>query len=154
MRDYSVVIERLEREVSELKRDSAVVSVIVNKLDATIDKLGDVSTSLSRLIAVHETRLESQERMGTTLANLIEKRKTEQDEKNSIFLAQIAQAEEKSIKKVEDILNSMSDEQKKNHEEMNARITKIERWIWIISGGSIAIGFIISQALGLLPLIF
>ena len=42
-------------------------------------------------------------------------------------------------------IKEMKEESKEHHEKMDARLTELERWKWVVVGGACAIGFFLAQ---------
>lgn len=145
---------QLKRDVSILQQDMAKISVISSRIDITIEKLTEVSTSVARLLAVHENRLEQQEKIGTQLASIIEKRKDENGEDIKHLYRRIAESEKETYEEIQKITSEIVIELKAIRKDQNTRITKIERCIWLISGGSVVLGFLLSQGLNVIKLFF
>lgn len=135
-------IYKIQNDVVGLQKDMSQINSIVDKLDITIEKLTDVSSNVSRLLAVHETRLENQEKAGSQLANLIEKNKEQID------------AELKSIyDRISDTKRALREEIDDRHEEVMKELKTIQKWMWLVSGGGAAVGFIIANLFKWLPLV-
>lgn len=157
MTDFTTA--KLSADISSLQQDMAKSIVLVDRLDVTIEKLTEVSTSVSRLLAVHENRLEHQEKIGTQLSNLIEKRKEETDEAIKLLHARISSGEKELYNEFDDQTNKIvkkldeiQEQHKIQHDELNKRINTIEKWVWMVSGGSIGLGFILSYVFEILKL--
>ena len=151
----------IRKDISSLQQDMAKVNVISSRIDTTLEKLTEVSSSVAKLLAVHENRIDQQEKVSAHLSDLIEKRKDEYDKMIGNIYSRINETEKELYREIESTtdkvvkeLKQMREEQNNQHVEMNKRINKIEKWIWIVSGGSIAIGFIISEGISLLKLLF
>jgi ABC-type siderophore export system fused ATPase/permease subunit len=129
----------------------AVVGALVDRLDTTIDKLTDISTSVSSLLAVHETKLTSQEIISKQLSELVEARRVETDDKIQILHERISSGERElkiSIDEQYDELmkeiKEMRAESATQHTTLSERITKMEKWMWTVIGGSAIVGGLIT----------
>jgi chromosome segregation ATPase len=145
-------ITKLAADVSYLQTDMAKVGTLVDRLDTTIDKLAEVSTSLSQLIAVHESKLTAQELIMKQTSDLVEKRRVEVEEKVQQLHARISSGEKELGVKIEnqydDIMTEIKEmraESATQHTALSDRITAMEKWHWLIIGGSIIVGVLISQ---------
>lgn len=144
-------LSKLTEDVSYLKKDMAVVGNLVDRLDTTIDKLTDISNNISSLLAVHETKLTSQEIITKQTTELVEKRRVEMESKIELLHARISSGERELEEKIdaeyEDImtqLKEMRQESAAQHSALNERISTMEKWMWIVIGGSIVVGFILN----------
>lgn len=145
-------LTKLAADVSYLQTDMAKVGALVDRLDTTIDKLTEVSTSLSQLMAVHEAKLSAQEIITKQTTDLVEKRRVEMEDKVQQLHARISSGEKELAGKIEeqydDIMTEikeMRQESQTQHTALSDRITAMEKWQWIIIGGSIIVGVILSQ---------
>jgi hypothetical protein len=148
MNDTST-IKKLETEVNSLQRDMAQIGVLVDRLDITIEKLTEVSTTVSRLLAVQENRLENQEKIADKLQTSFENHKSETNKTVKEIYVKIQDVEadllkdmesnqDKVIKKIDELKTEGSTQ----HKEMSDRMTRLERWMWILIGGGVVLGFI------------
>lgn len=145
-------LTKLAADVSYLQTDMAKVGALVDRLDTTIDKLTEVSTSLSQLMAVHEAKLSAQDIITKQTSDLVEKRRVEMEDKVQQLHARISSGEKELAGKIEeqydDIMHEikeMRQESQTQHTALSDRITTMEKWQWIIIGGSIIAGVILSQ---------
>lgn len=115
--------------VYELQRKTERIDVVLDRLDASIEKLTEVSQNVSRLLAVHEEKLDQQERINTHFNNLLEQRRTEVEDK---------------LEDIWDELKEIKTEQKNQHFEINEKLNKFERFVWMVGGGGVVLGFILS----------
>ena len=135
----------LETEVQLLKRDIEDVKSIHGRLDVAIDKLTDVSNSIHRMLAVHEEKLARQEEASVELEQQIEKRRSE-------VLIKIDDLHSRITTNTKEIMVSaaaqhaeQNKEIQKIREELSNRVGVLERWRWLIIGGSIIVGFVLQK---------
>lgn len=148
----SINVDQLNRDVYNLKSEMAQVSVLVERLDTTIEKLTEVSTSISQLLAVQGSRLDQQEKSSNQLSLLIEKRKDEVSESVQILHNRINNNEKEFREELSKMNDNILGEIKKiredniaQHKQMSEKMTQLERWIWVVTGGGLVVGFIISH---------
>jgi hypothetical protein len=146
----------LSKEVAILKTDMAQINVLVDRLDLTIAKLTEVSTTVSQLLAVQGNRLEQQEKSATQFSILLEKRRDEAAESNDIMHKRISSAEKefqteigKLNDKILDEMKAMRAESKAQHDELSNKMSKLEKWVWVVSGGGAVVGFLLSHVVNL-----
>jgi len=149
-------LTELSREVAILKTDMAQVSGLIDRLDLTIVKLTEVSTTVSQLLAVQGNRLEQQEKSAYQFSTLLEKRRDEAAESNDIMHKRISSAEKefqteigKLNDKILDEMKSMRAESKQQHDELSSKMSKLEKWVWVVSGGGAVVGFLLSHVINL-----
>jgi DNA repair exonuclease SbcCD ATPase subunit len=158
----------LDTEVAVLKSDVARMTSLFEKLDTAIEKMGDVSNSIARMLAVHEERLNKQDDTDEELFTLVEKRKQElQSDIKDLHsrITTVSRELSDDINETEqrimtamtygtsEIKKCITDETKaitKQQAELENRVTELERWKWLIMGGSIALGAFAHEFVGML----
>lgn len=149
----AVDINQLANNVNTLQQDMAQVGLLVDRLDITIEKLTEVSSSVSQLLAVQGSRLEFQEKIQEKLQDLMEKRRVETDSAINMVYKRIEKierdiqedvlhTEEKILKR----LDELKDERTAQFDKVNNRMNRIEKWLWMVLGGSAVIGFLLNNA--------
>lgn len=152
-----------ETEVAILKNDVSRITNLFAKMDTAIEKMGDVSNSIARMLAVHEEKLNKQESADKELYTLIEQRRSEIQIDIKDLHSRITTVHRELSSEMSDIehkiMNALSDglseikqciteENKSNIEkkqELEDRIVELEKWRWILVGGSIVLGGVLSQ---------
>ena len=139
-------------EVELLKRDFAQLTAVAEKLDVAIDKLSSVATSLDRMIAVHENRLEYHDQIDKELFTLIEDRRKEAKEQFQSLHQRVSSMRDDFDDQIntntQNLVNLLQDHNKSeqaHHDELNARLDKLEKWRWLVMGAAVAFGFLFSQ---------
>ena len=128
--DIELDVELLKKEVSDMKE-------IHGRLDTAITKITDVSNCINRMLAVHEEKISQQEevqiRDAQTFANdvkeLHSRITTSQKEITELMRKQHYEFESEIRRLREDVTN---------------RVCVLERWKYLIIGGSIVVGFVIN----------
>lgn len=145
-------LTKLAADVTYLQTDMAKVGQLVDRLDTTIGKLTEVSTSLSQLMAVHEAKLTAQDIVMKQTTDLVEKRRVEVEDKVQQLHARISSGEKELATKIENQYDDLMTEIKemraesvKQHNALGDRINAMEKWHWIVIGGAIVIGTLLSQ---------
>ena len=114
---------QVKTDVELLKRDMELVSALAEKFEFAIDRLTEVSTSVDKMLAVHEMRLENQEQQREILHQRISDLKRD----------------------ITDEFRLLRDENRKQHAEVNERLSKLEKWRWLVVGMATAVGFLVAQ---------
>ena len=121
-------------DIQTLKRDIENVNNIQGKLDTAIDKLTDVSSSIKSMLAVHEEKLTRQEKIDEII---FEKLKDRADEISDVY---------RELKKdIELVEKRVLIEIKSLKNDIGGRVGVLERYRWVIMGGAIVIGWILSK---------
>ena len=131
MAEIQTEIELLKKEVSDMKS-------IHIRLDKAIEKIADVSSSLHTIMAVHEEKLMRQEEALDD---------QEKQFKDSVVLLheRISNNADKTTKHMNDMERRISEELQKIRNELSDRVGILEKWRWVIIGGSIVAGFFITK---------
>ena len=126
-------LELLKKEVQDMKQ-------IHTRLDTAIEKLTDVSSCVNRMLAVHEEKLARQE--DDIVSNEKEMKDNIQDLHSRIT---------SNYKELTVLINqhNLKDEERfhKLKSEFSSRVGILEKWRWIIIGGSIVAGFVLHKLL-------
>ena len=126
--DMYTQIELLKKEVSDMKG-------IYQRLDTAIIKIGEVSNSINRMLAVHEEKISQQEDVQL---------RSEQDTANSIkeIHSRISTTARELTTLMSEQHKEQTDAMSKLKTELQGRVGVLEKWRWLIIGGSIVVGFI------------
>ena len=133
--------ENLRTDFELLKKDFSALNNLTERLDIAIDKLSEVADGMNRILAVHELKLENHEKQiqlwNSQYEGLHERINTSRKEFNDDL-----------TKGREIIINKMADldsAQTKTLSEISARVDKLEKWKYLMVGGAVVVGFIISR---------
>ena len=133
MADLNTEVQLLKKEVSDMK-------MIYSRLDKAIEKISDVSNSINRMLAVHEEKISQQEEVQI---------RTEQEINNDIkeLHSRISTNNRELMTLMSEQHKEQTDKMTKLEIELQGRVGVLEKWRWIIIGGSIVVGFIIQKML-------
>ena len=121
-------------DIESLRKDIENVNTIHNRLDTAIDKLTDVSTSIKSMLAVHEEKIARQEKIDEVI---FEKLKDRADEISDVY-RELKKDVEMSEKRLLIEIKSLKN-------DIGARVGILEKYRWLIMGGAIVIGLILSK---------
>ena len=121
-------------DIESLRKDIENVNTINGRIDAAIDKLTDVSTSIKSMLAVHEEKITRQEKIDEVI---FEKLKDRADEISDVY-RELKKDVEMSEKRLLIEIKSLKN-------DIGARVGVLEKYRWIIIGGAIVIGWILSK---------
>jgi chromosome condensin MukBEF complex kleisin-like MukF subunit len=150
-------LESLETKVAVIEHDLKQIQVVFSRLDLAIEKIGDVSNCINKMLAVHETKLDAQETVNEDIYESLEVHRQETKASNAELHsrittttreleAKIQSTEDKMLAAIKDLKGSVDKEEEKNKN----RIDKLERTKYIMIGGGIVIGAIITKVFPLL----
>ena len=135
----------LETEVELLKKELHDQKRIHDRLDIAIEKLTDVSNSIHRMLAVHEEKIARQEEAIFEAENKIEERRSELSSKIDELHSRITTNTKEIMSAAASQHQEQNKEIQKIGDELSTRVGVLEKWRWIIIGGSIIAGFIIQK---------
>ena len=131
--DIKIQLESLRKEVEN-------VNTINSRIDTAIDKLTDVSTSIKSMLAVHEEKISQQEKIDEVIFNKIRERADEIERVNRELTDHINLTEKRLLNEIKSLRNDIGD-----------RVGTLEKYKWLILGGFISVGWILSK--NLMPLL-
>ena len=121
-------------QLESLRKDIESVNSIQGRLDTAIDKLTDVSTSIKSMLAVHEEKIQRQEQIDEVIFNKLKDRADEIDNVYRDLQREINLVEKRLINEIKSLRN-----------DVGPRIGVLEKWRWLIIGGAIVIGWVLSK---------
>jgi len=150
-------MESLETKVAVIEHDLKQIQVVFSRLDLAIEKIGDVSNCINKMLAVHNTKLETQETVNEDIYRSLEVHRQETKESNAELHSRITtttreletkiqSTEDKMLAAIKDLKSSVDKEEEKNIK----RIDKLEKTKYIMIGGGIMLGAIITKILPML----
>ena len=124
----------LKVEIKGLKKDIEMSNTLNSRLDTAIEKLTDVSTSIKQMLAVHEEKIQRQEQIDEIIFEKLKERAGEIDAVHRDLSKEIQQVEKRLLI-----------EMKQLKLDIGARVGILEKYKWLIMGGAIVIGWILSN---------
>lgn len=126
-------ISGVKIKLATLKKDLENVNSIQERLDNAIDKLTDVSTSIKSMLAVHEEKISRQEKMDEVIFDKIRDRADEIESVYKELKSDIELSEKRLLCEIKSLRN-----------DIGSRVGVLEKYRWIILGGAIVVGWILS----------
>ena len=127
-------------DIESLRKDIENMGTIHNRLDTAIDKLTDVSTSIKSMLAVHEEKIARQEKIDEIIFDKLKDRADEISDVYRELKKDVEMSEKRLLIEIKSLKN-----------DIGARVGVLERYKWLILGGAIVIGWIMSK--NLMPLL-
>ena len=124
----------LKVQIEGLKKDVDYNINLNGRLDVAIEKLTDVSTSIKSMLAVHEEKITRQEQIDEIIFDKLKERAGEIDTVHRELSKEIQHVEKRLLIEMKQIKL-----------DIGARVGILEKYRWLIMGGAIVIGFIISR---------
>ena len=123
----------LKVQLEGLKKDVENVNNLNDRLDTAIQKLTDVSTSIKSMLAVHEEQISRQEQIDDIIFDKLKDRQSEIDIVHKELSKEINQLEKRLLVEIKTIKL-----------DFGARVGILEKYRYLILGGAIVIGWILS----------
>ena len=120
-----------------------------NKLEEVISKMSDVASDMSKMLAVHEQRIQQQEKLSDSIGTKLEKRNDAVDKKFDQVYDAIRQGDNSIIAEMKKIAEIRENQ----FADLNEKITKLEKWRWMVVGGAMAAGYGLSLFFNLIKYI-
>ena len=127
-------------DIESLKKDIENMNTINGRIDTAIDKLTDVSTSIKSMLAVHEEKIARQEKIDEVIFDKLKDRADYISDVYRELKRDVEMSEKRLLIEIKSLKN-----------DIGARVGVLERYKWLILGGAIVIGWIMSK--NLMPLI-
>ncbi len=124
----------LKVDIESLKRDLDNMNTINGRIDTAIDKLTDVSSSIKSMLAVHEEKIQRQEKIDEVIFDKLKDRASEISDVYRELKKDVELSEKRLLIEIKSLKN-----------DIGARIGVLEKYRWLILGGAIVIGFILSK---------
>ena len=124
----------LKVQIAGLKKDVQNVNNLNERLDTAIQKLTDVSTSIKSMLAVHEEKISRQEQIDDIIFGKLKERENEIDKVHRELTKEIQQTEKRLLLEIKQL-----------NVDIGGRVGTLEKYKWLILGGAIVIGWILSS---------
>jgi len=138
-------IDNLKTEIALLKKDAKTGELIHQRLEVAIEKLSDIGVSCKQMLSQQQTRLERAEQTDDDIFITLESRRKEWDndlkELHSRITTNSRELREHQVQSE----NKMLDELRAMRNQLSERVGVLEKWRWIIIGGSIIVGLMMSN---------
>ena len=121
-------------DIESLRKDIENVNTIHGRLDTAIDRLTDVSTSIKSMLAVHEEKIQRQEKIDDVIFEKLKDRAEEISDVYRELKKDVEMSEKRLLIEIKSLKN-----------DIGARVGVLERYKWLIIGGAIVIGWILSK---------
>jgi len=138
-------ISEIKTQIALLEQDAKSAEQIHNKLEVAIEKLTEITISLKGMLVQQETKLAKAEETDNDIFVTLESRQVKWDndlkELHSRITTNARELREHQIMSENKMLNEL----RNLRQQLDNRVAILEKWRWIIVGGSIIIGLMISN---------
>ena len=121
-------------DIESLRKDIENVNTINGRIDTAIDRLTEVSTSIKSMLAVHEEKITRQEKIDEVIFDKLKDRQAEITDVYRELKKDVEMSEKRLLIEIKSLKN-----------DIGARVGVLEKYRWIIIGGAIVIGWILSK---------
>ena len=138
-------IDNLKTDIALLKKDAKTGELIHQRLEVAIEKLSDIGISCKQMLSQQQTRLERAEQTDDDIFITLESRRKEWDndlkELHSRITTNSRELREHQVQSE----NKMLTEIRAVRTQLSERVGVLEKWRWLIIGGSIILGLMMSN---------
>ena len=138
-------LNKIQTKIALLEKDAKTGEQIHQRLEVAIGKLSDCAISLKAMLATQEQKLTKAEQTDEDIFITLESRRKEWDndlkELHSRITTNSRELREFQIQSE----NKMLDEIRMVRTQLSERVGVLEKWRWVIIGGSIIIGLMMSN---------
>ena len=135
-------LNEIQTKIALLEKDAKTGEQIHRRLEIAIDKLSDCAVSLKGMLAQQEQKLAKAEQTDDDIFITLESRRKEWDndlkELHSRITSNTKELREHQIQSENNMLNEL----RHMRQQLSERVGVLEKWRWLIIGGSIVVGFI------------
>jgi hypothetical protein len=136
---------KIETKIALLEQDAKSAEQIHNKLEIAIEKLTDITISLKSMLIQQETKLAKAEEVDNDIFVTLESRQVKWDNDLKELHSRIT-TNSRELREHQVISeNKMLNELRNIRNQLDNRVAVLEKWRWIIVGGSIIVGLMISN---------
>ena len=121
-------------DIESLRKDIENMNTINGRIDTAIDKLTDVSTSIKSMLAVHEEKIARQEKIDEVIFDKLKDRADEISDVYRELKKDVEMSEKRLLIEIKSLKN-----------DIGARVGVLEKYRWLILGGAIVLGWILSK---------
>jgi len=138
-------LEKLKTQVALLEKDAQSAELIHQRLETAIEKLTEITISLKGMLVQQETKLAKAEETDNDIFVTLESRRLEWDndlkDLHSRITTNSRELREHQIMSENKMLNEL----RNIRNQLDNRVAVLEKWRWIIVGGSIIVGLMVSN---------
>ena len=147
-------LEELKTKVALLEQNADTGNIIHSKLEKSIEKLTELNASLKAMIIKQQAKLDKAEQIDEDIFITLESRRKEWDDDLKDLHSRIStQARELRVSQYH-LESKLLNEIRMVRTQLSERVGVLEKWRWLIIGGSIIIGLLISNPDSMLMQLF
>ena len=147
-------IENLKTEIALLKKDAKTGELIHQRLEIAIDKLSEIVISCKQMLAQQEQKLQKAEQTDDDIFVTLESRRKEWDTDLKELHSRISTNSRELRESQYHLESKLLNEIRMVRTQLSERVGVLEKWRWLIIGGSIIIGLLIYNPESMLMQLF
>ena len=138
-------LEKLKTQVALLEKDAQSAELIHQRLETAIEKLTEITISLKGMLVQQETKLAKAEETDNDIFVTLESRRLELDNDLKDLHSRITTNSRELREHQVQSESKMLYELRNLRQQLDNRVAVLEKWRWIIVGGSIIVGLMVSN---------
>ena len=135
-------LDNLKTEIALLKKDAKTGELIHQRLEIAIDKLSEIVISCKQMLAQQEQKLQKAEQTDDDIFITLESRRKEWDNDLKELHSRITTNTRELRDNQYQLEGKLLNEIRMVRTQLSERVGVLEKWRWLIIGGSIVVGFI------------
>jgi chromosome segregation ATPase len=147
-------LEELKTKVALLEQNADTGNLIHAKLEQSIEKLTELNASLKGMIIKQQAKLDKAEQIDEDIFITLESRRKEWDDDLKDLHSRISTQARELRDSQYHLESKLLNEIRMVRTQLSERVGVLEKWRWLIIGGSIIIGLLISNPDSMLMQLF
>ena len=147
-------LEKIKTEIALLKKDAKTGELIHQRLEVAVDKLTEITISLKGMLIQQEQKLTKAEQTDDDIFITLESRRKEWDDDLKDLHSRISTQARELRDSQYHLESKLLNEIRMVRTQLSERVGVLEKWRWLIIGGSIIIGLLISNPDSMLMQLF
>ena len=147
-------LEELKTKVALLEQNADTGNIIHSKLEKSIEKLTELNASLKAMIIKQQAKFDKAEQIDEDIFITLESRRKEWDDDLKDLHSRISTQARELRDSQYHLESKLLNEIRMVRTQLSERVGVLEKWRWLIIGGSIIIGLLISNPDSMLMQLF
>ena len=138
-------LEELKTQVALLEKDAQSAELIHQRLETAIEKLTEITISLKGMLVQQETKLAKAEETDNDIFVTLESRRLEWDNDLKDLHSRITTNTKELLAEGTRQHKEHAEAIQKLHNDITKRVGVLEKWRYVLIGGSIVVGFVLHK---------
>ena len=138
-------LEKLKTQVALLEKDAQSAELIHQRLETAIEKLTEITISLKGMLVQQETKLAKAEETDNDIFVTLESRRLEWDNDLKDLHSRITTNTKELLAEGTRQHKEHAEAIQKLHNDITKRVGVLEKWRYVLIGGSIVVGFVLHK---------